>query len=201
MTDIDFAILNVDALQIVNIFTIYAILSYSFKNYENRHLLASNIVSLMCCWRYIAYKNTSHVISYYWYDLVLSIIKRDKLMILHHLFTLYALAHTILHPDYQVIVDVMYAVKCSDIFIHFDKIVKNLEFVNTMSDLFRLTTILLTYVLWIKYRLIYIITYIPYLKTNTNVILAILFVCICAVWLCGLNNTVGELKKRIILQI
>jgi hypothetical protein len=134
------------------------------------------------------------IISYYWYDLILSLQKKDYLMIAHHLFTLFSLNQCDTHPDYNRIYYSLFMLKTGDLFLHHLKITDALDLYSKYPlsiRLYQLATLSITFVLWIVYRLILPFYVYPF-ETYTFKILSVTFHLLNTIWLIKLYNSIQK---------
>ncbi len=163
----------------------YTILRVCFAKNSKNSLLASNIVSCIACWRCLIYHDLSELINYYWYDLVLMTIKKDKLMVFHHVVTLYAISHCPIYEDYEKIMSILWMCKLSDVFVHQYHIAQASDLLNYYPitvKIYQLITIIYTCVAWFVLRIIFIITLFPFQSTKANIMIPI-FIAINFYWI------------------
>lgn len=168
----------------------------------NGHLAASNLVSMIACWSYLYTKSETLIISYYWYDLVVSAVHYDMLMVAHHIFTLYAIMQCETHPDKVAITQILYAMKLSDILMHYYKISEHLKLKKISPKLVsrcQFFTVLFTAFSWTYYRFIYTSHFLPMQTMEANVLLP-LFMAFSLVWLVKMFKLAFKLAKQIHVQ-
>jgi hypothetical protein len=141
---------------------------------KNAKVIVAASVSALSCLQYVITKDISGIINYYWYDLVISIMAKNKIMIAHHIFTLYAISHCPSHVEYQNVINMMYYMKLSDVVLHHYKIsnllqldIKYPKFIKT----YQLITLSYTVCAWAYLRFYYCLTLLPLNTTEANIML------------------------------
>jgi hypothetical protein len=144
-----------DIAEISKYYLLYFCLLYLFQNNKRSTELSALVVSSLVCWKCILFRSHAGIVSYYWYDLFLMIHKKDKLMILHHLFSLYSLNTCSWDPDYERIYTSLFLLKTGDLFLHHYKISDIIDIPKTKwVYIYQLVISFLTLVLWIVFRII-----------------------------------------------
>lgn len=141
--------------EISKYYLLYFGLLFLFRNNKRPSELSALVVSSLVCWKCIIFRSHAGIVSYYWYDLFLMLHKQDKLMILHHLFSLYSLNTCSWNPDYERIYTSLFLLKTADLFLHHYKISDMLDIPKTKClYIYQLIISILTFILWIVFRLI-----------------------------------------------
>lgn len=188
-----------DIQHIVTLLLSYATLRVIFRSYQKNDTLASNIIANFACLRFVMYGNLSHIIQYYWYDLILVVYQLNWLMIVHHLFTLYGISHCPIFVDYDKVMQILQLTKSGDILMHHYKITNALELEEKYPRLIRIYqvfTITFTCALWILYRILGIANLFPFESTKANVLIPI-FVLMNIYWIFKLINLSVRIVKSI----
>ncbi len=177
----------------------YLTLRAYLSSYKNSHTISSNVVSTVACWLYLSTKSLPLIIGYYWYDLLLTLINRNMLMVAHHTITLYAITICSSSVEYDVMLQLLYSMKYADIFLHQASIVAELS-KNIRSSLWQLITTSLTIWLWLNYRIYASIKYISYLSWSSVIILIMILVSN-IFWVIKLTKKVKILFVNIVTEI
>ena len=136
-------------------FALYFGLFAIFQKYKRNETIAAYAVSMITCWNFVINDNYDQLESYYWYDIILSVYKRDLLMFAHHCLVIYALYRNT--PDSHISILLLKYSKFSDLFAHINKILQSFE-INTCFIIdIRLFTTLLTIFLWFIFRIGFIV--------------------------------------------
>lgn len=187
-----------DVYKIVKYFLMYALLRFVTKKYKKRQVLSSNLVSMYVCWRFLLVRDFSDVIAYYWYDLVLSIVARDPLMVLHHLVSLFGLQQCFWHPDYESIRLGAVLLKSGDLFLHHYKITDALELYNRFplgTRIYQACTVFATILLWLYFRVFRALDVYPF-ETSMFHFVAVVFHCLNMMWIVKLCILLFKTIKR-----
>lgn len=145
-----------DITQIVMFLAVYVSLRYVTYNYKKSAGLSSNLISMSVCWGFLIHNDHHTLISYYWYDLILSIINLDAFMTLHHVVSMFALMQCPWHADYESICLAAVYLKSGDVFLHHYKILDALELYAKFPfivTLYQTMSVFMTIILWTYYRL------------------------------------------------
>lgn len=167
-------------------FTIYFGTMNLFRKYKRNEIIASYTVSMVACWNFVITNNYEQLESYYWYDIIISIYKRDVLMVAHHFLVIYALYRETVDSHISILL-LKYS-KISDLFAHINKILQSFELnMNIINDI-RLFATLITIFLWFIFRLgLIIYVYNQVVLFESQLVLGV-FGCFTAWWLhklCG----------------
>jgi hypothetical protein len=142
---------------IMNYYLYYLLGIIIFKNYIKRHILVTNIISSYVCWCCVLGSNTNNLLSYYYYDLPLLIVKKDIPLILHHIFTIFCLNFCLSDYDGVIFYKCLFLFKYSDLLLHHYKILDALEIKNKYPltvRIYQLIINLYTFASWIILRII-----------------------------------------------
>ena len=168
-----------DDWHVLYLLSSYILIVSIFNHKQKKEVLASSIISCFTCWKFIIDQNTTHLIQYYWYDLILVGIKLDWLMIAHHLFTIYGISHCTWYLDYDNIITILKVMKISDVLIYQYKITNALELEKHFPvgiRIYQCITHGSTCILWFVLRIIYILTLFPFETLKANSVIPIFLV-------------------------
>ncbi len=189
-----------------NIFILLAVnvlLTWLFKRYPKKEIIATNLISSFECWRYVLYGNLSHLIQYYWYGLIMMIIQKDWIMVAHHLFTIYGISHCPWYVDYNKVMDMLLVMKFSDLFIHHYKITNGLELERLYPigiRVYQVITISITALMWFVFRIMLVATMYPFNSTKANILIPI-FQLVILMWIVKLLKLAGSLVSKIYVEV
>lgn len=132
-------------------------------------------ISMLTCWRYVLFRDVTQLVQYYWFDLLVSIVQLDTLMVVHHIVTLYLLAFCPDDPDYAIIQKVIYGIKCGDIVMHYTNITRGLQLKTTkMLLVSQLLANVYTVIAGLWFRLYCIVAAMPINDLFGNIVAAAL---------------------------
>ena len=152
------------------------VLNAIFRSYRKRQIASMHIISTLACLEFMFTRNLSALVAYYQYDLIVSFIVDDRLMMLHHVFTLYGIQHCSTFADWNAVWQILILMKSSDLLIHQYKITNALELEKrwpefiTRYQVFALTYTIIT---WMIYRVYYILRMMPFTTLKANIIIPI----------------------------
>ncbi len=152
------------------------------QNYRRNEAIAAYIISMISCWKFIIDNDYSLLEAYYWYDIIISILKRDMLMVAHHFLVIYVLYRTNT-PDHHIGLLILKYAKISDITAHINKILQSIEVNTNLIKDIRLISLLITIMLWLIFRLGYIIYVYNYVVLYESKIMLIVFTMFTAWWI------------------
>ena len=193
-----------NTMYFANYLLYYLMLCKTLVHESNRHLIAKHLMSAIVCSVYCTTQDINLLIPYYWYDLLIEVIPDESLqtiryirefknanyrknyinhylsnlnyiMIIHHIITLYCI--TLDFPDVDKIRQGIMLFKISDLFVHYDKILRltNLRFEYERCVLYtRIILQSISSALWIIYRL-YLPIYVFPFRTTTMYVIAVIF--------------------------
>ena len=165
------------------------------------HQLVSNLISNITCVLFLFTHNKDLIFSYYWYDLTMMYLTLDKVMIIHHVFTLHGISHCPDYPDYDNIFSVLYIMKLADVFMHYYKILDTLQIDNRYSKFIivfiQIITVILTGILWLIFRVFYILNMFPFKTDKTNFIV-FAFIIANIYWITKLYRLVVKLNDKML---
>lgn len=183
--------------KVLQYFMMYLVLRLITSGYKKSDNLSSCIVSMLVCWKCIITRDMRDVIDYYWYDLALALVRKDSLIILHHVISLYALQHCSDHPDYERIHIATVLMKTGDVVLHHYKITDALELYDKWPigiRVYQMMTMSATIGLWIVFRVIMPMALYPF-ESYTFYVIAVGFHCFNVYWIykmCILTKSIGE---------
>lgn len=158
-----------DIVEVLKLFGIFAI----FRTYTKNIDIITNIISNLACWLFVLYRNKNDLISYYWYDTIISIIRGDIQLISHHIFTLYWLLQCP-YENSEIIMQLTLLIKISDLMYHHIRIIDIAEINLYEIRLYQLIARCFTFIAWGYTRLYLPMLYLHLLR-NTEVIFVISF--------------------------
>jgi hypothetical protein len=185
-----FICMSYDISQITMFFVVYAALYciLDVRKYKKAFEITSLIISSLACWLFVYSLDYNLLLSYYWYDIVLMIYNRDITMIAHHWLVIYGLCHCPTYGDYQNVLMMILSAKISDLFVHQNKIISYLDLESgnrttfkTAIKLWRLSSILITLILWALFRFLFIMSLFPFNTLEANILMPI-FLLVNAMW-------------------
>ncbi len=176
---------QIDIKKVILFISSYILLCWVYEKNNKHQVLVSNIISCIACWRCLLYHDLSELISYYWYDLMLMTIKKDWLMILHHVFTIYGISHCPNYEDYDKIMSILWACKLSDVVVHQYHIAQAsnlIEHYPIAIKIYQIVTIIYTCVAWFMLRIVFIMSLFPFYSAKANILIPI-FVSVNLYWI------------------
>jgi hypothetical protein len=198
--DYDWICLQFNKREIDYYLIAYAILArYLYKKYHKYMNLVSGLISTFICWKCVINNSPDGIISYYWYDLIITLYKKDWFMVVHHVFTLFSLNQCVDNPDYTKIYYSLFLLKKGDLFVHQVKIIDALELYNDYplaSRIYQLITMSLTLILWIIYRFILPFYVYPF-ETTFYKISSVIFHIVNLLWIIKLTFSIYKKYKDI----
>ena len=153
-----FTMLNLDilpdhlVLYIILYFSIYGVIQDIYHNYKHREAIAAYAVSMIACWNFVINGDYKILEAYYWYDIMISLYKRDALMVAHHFLVIYVLYRTGT-PDSHIGIILLKCSKYSDIFCNINKFLQLSKPNSNLIKDIRLLSTLITIVLWMIFRI------------------------------------------------
>jgi len=148
----------------------YYLLQCVFYKYEKKQLLASNILAALNVYVYLYTGDIYWIRHYYIYDTTISILHKDYLIFIHHLITLYSITHYPDEPDYNNMLNILYAIKSSDLLLHHYQITKCLNFDSYYVKVYQIFTIVITLVAWVVLRIGYVLSLMPFNSRKTHIV-------------------------------
>jgi len=158
------------------------------------HNVAYYTMSTIACWYFVLTNDLDNMIAYYIYDTVISIIKIDIIIILHHVVTLIGIFTCPSVKDYFYLISVLNLFKISDLFLHHAKILDAINFdkkYHHFVRIWKLFTLSYSIIMWIIFRVIIMSSYLPLLYSPHSYIILTSLI-IASLW---------WIKKMIILYI
>jgi len=147
------------------------------KRITKRHQFVTNVISTLSSYHAIFNGSSDTLPDYYIYDTVMSALSGDMLMLAHHLFTMYCLAFCSSDLDYITINYYILLVKFGDAFVNHYKITDALDLYSKYPlgiRIYQLTTVIITMILWIPFRLVIPFWVYPFNCTSMNVLCSFL---------------------------
>lgn len=202
-TDIPVVCWQFNPTQVAKYLLAYFVIRLLSSNYPKSHQLATNLVSNISCWIYVLNGDLDLMISYYWYDLILTLYIKDHLMIIHHIFTLYGISHCLWYSDHDKVIIMLKTMKTSDILMHHYKITDALELEKKYPIgiyVYQICTVSFTCVMWLVFRIFNTLTLFPFTSTKANVLIPI-FLLINFAWIFKLLVLVSRLCSKIRMNL
>lgn len=175
---------------------IMLVLNLNILGYNDSVRISELIVSTLAGWYFVYSSDIQFLVSYYWYDLILSVRHRDIAMIAHHLFTIWGVSHTEYYPDYYTSILTTQIIKRGDVLLHVGKIIKKIFIKpNKLTHWMQLITAFYTAVS-MSYHRLYLIYFVNYQLVSVKAIM-ILFTCLSSYWIFMVYRAVYILIYRL----
>lgn len=175
----------------------YGILRLITRKYPKSDVGVNFLMSMIACYIFLYNRNTDYLFEYYLYDLVISFVSFDYIMIIHHFITIYAITPCYDLDDYTKALQVLTYMKASDIFMHHYKIINGFELDRyKILAYWQFYSILLTIMLWCVFRIVIPLSYLPLKLISSNVLL-IALVLANVIWIIKFWNLLYKIPKRI----
>ena len=184
---------------IITYYLYYFLGFFIFRNYTKRHILITNIISSYVCWCCVLLGHTNNLLSYYYYDLPLLFIKKDVVLIMHHILTIFCLNFCLSDYDGIIFYKCLFLFKYSDLLLHHHKIIDALEIKNKYPLIVRIYQLIInlyTLFSWIILRIILPFGVYP-VTTIYNNILCVLFHIGNIWWTYKVYNTIKNIYTEI----
>jgi hypothetical protein len=179
--------------------------SGNFSNEEYYKVLSitTTNINIINTILFLIFRNVNLLIAYYVYDLIIIILcyKKDRLLIIHHIISLYALTINPSGPDYDNIMSTAYLQKLGDLFLHIQKIY-GLRKVNIENVTTRITFLKIALCTWILTRILLSFRCYPFHAYDIWLI-ALLIHCANVIWafkICGIYFNTCRLLDNLELK-
>jgi hypothetical protein len=187
--------------QLLNWVVLLLAISYTAQYYKFTRSVKFGITatSIIANYMYLLTGNIPLLIGYYIYDLFIHIINFNPLFILHHLITLSAISICPEDPDYNRIHLALWYLKIGDIFIHYKKLISYTPWYKShpkQSRELMLISLLLSYVLYIIYRVILPIKIYPF-HSFTNLMIGLLIHLANILWVCVIYQSTIKIANQL----
>lgn len=193
---------NFNAIGVLGYLYLYLVMKIMVSGHKKSHVLCSNVVAMLACWRFLYTYDFDGLVAYYWYDLLLSVIYSDYFMVAHHCLSLYALMQCPTHPDYLRICYATIYLKSSDIFACHYKITDALNLYSKypiVIRLYQMLAILTTIIMWMYYRVYRPLVLYPFDVPSFQYI-AILFHVMFLYWIIKMSMLLNRVAKKAYIE-
>ncbi len=159
----------------------YILLRLVFYKIHRNDIISACIISSISCWDFVINNNLDRLEKYYIYSIIISCWHLDILMIAHHILVLYTM-YRVNTPDRELAMTLLRYAKISDIFAHVNKLCQYAKQTNLLEHI-RLISILITIVLWVIFRVCYIIYTFNSIQTYEAMIAIMIFATFTVWWI------------------